>query len=149
MRSKNRSPSVSATDIGNACYCPHSLELRLAGKPETSESKANKKRGTFLHGVQNEHAYSRAKEISLSTGDSRCYVATHLFGIDHPKTQRLRMFRDRILLQSFTGRLFVRSYYRLSPKLINICTRYPLINSVVSAQVAFFHYLVEKYSTNE
>jgi hypothetical protein len=48
----------------------------------------------------------------------KCFVATAAFeDADHPAVEDLRLFRDIILERSSSGRLFVRSYNRISPPL--------------------------------
>ena len=149
MSNKTKTPIVTATDIGNACYCPHSLELRLAGKPESLASKTNKDRGTLLHSVQNEYAYGRAAEIKNEASDKRCYIATHLYGLEHPKTQLLRTFRDRKLLPYCSGRVFVKLYYLYSPMLIRICTRHRFINAFISLLVSTLLWFIARRSDDE
>lgn len=48
-----------------------------------------------------------------------CYIATYVYGsYDCPNVWVLRRFRDNKLYKSFLGRLFIRLYYFVSPKLI-------------------------------
>lgn len=52
----------------------------------------------------------------LGEGDDICFIATAAFGnIDAPQVRRLREMRDRSLLKTSLGRMFVRFYYRWSP----------------------------------
>jgi hypothetical protein len=47
-----------------------------------------------------------------------CFIATAIYGdYDAPEVRDLRAYRDRTLLKSFLGRLFVRMYYLFSPML--------------------------------
>jgi hypothetical protein len=48
-----------------------------------------------------------------------CYIATCVYGsYNCPEVWVLRRFRDRILSNSYLGRLFIRIYYALSPKIV-------------------------------
>lgn len=48
-----------------------------------------------------------------------CYIATCVYGsYDCPEVWRLRRFRDRVLSKTGRGRLFIRTYYAISPKLV-------------------------------
>ncbi|MCL1806392.1 MAG: hypothetical protein FWG31_01690 [Oscillospiraceae bacterium] len=47
-----------------------------------------------------------------------CYIATAVYGdIEAPEVCRLRRYRDESLIHSRPGRLFVKLYYKFSPKL--------------------------------
>ena len=53
----------------------------------------------------------------VSTGG--CYVATAVYGsYDCPQVWTLRRYRDFTLAKSWYGRLFVRTYYAISPTLV-------------------------------
>ena len=48
-----------------------------------------------------------------------CYVATAVYGsYDCPQVWTLRRFRDDTLATSWSGRVFIRTYYALSPTLV-------------------------------
>lgn len=50
---------------------------------------------------------------------SGCYVATAIYGsYDCPEVWTLRRYRDNVLDKSWYGRLFIRSYYAMSPTLV-------------------------------
>ena len=51
--------------------------------------------------------------------DSGCYVATAVYGTyDCPEVWTLRRYRDDILATTWYGRMFVRTYYAISPTLV-------------------------------
>jgi hypothetical protein len=52
-------------------------------------------------------------------GDSgACFVATAVYGdYDHPQVKKLRHFRDTTLSKSIGGRLFIKFYYAMGPRL--------------------------------
>jgi len=58
----------------------------------------------------------RAATESRAAKPGWCFIATACYGdSEHPDVVVLRRWRDRELLRSSTGQLFVRVYYRLSP----------------------------------
>ena len=69
---------------------------------------------------------------SSSKKSEGCYIATMAYGnYDHPQVMFLRRYRDEVLLKSITGRLFVKFYYWLSPKLVKILKGHETINAFI------------------
>jgi len=53
--------------------------------------------------------------------DGGCYVATCVYGsYDCPEVWTLRRFRDNELSSSWFGRIFIRIYYAVSPKIVEL-----------------------------
>ena len=51
--------------------------------------------------------------------ESGCYIATAVYGsYDCPEVWTLRRYRDDVLDNSWYGRLFIRAYYAISPRLV-------------------------------
>jgi subtilisin family serine protease len=58
-------------------------------------------------------------------GGGGCFIATAAYGSPlHPRVMALRHFRDRFLLTNVPGRLFVKTYYAVSPSLANFITQH-------------------------
>lgn len=54
-------------------------------------------------------------------GGDGCYIATCVYGsYDCPQVWTLRRYRDSTLGRSFFGRCFIRTYYRLSPRIVSL-----------------------------
>ena len=50
-----------------------------------------------------------------------CYIATAVYGdYSAPEVVSFRKYRDKVLLNRFVGRLFVRTYYAIGPLLVKI-----------------------------
>ena len=59
------------------------------------------------------------QNVSSSSGKQGCYIATCVYGsYDCPEVWTLRRFRDDTLRSTWYGRLFVKFYYFISPKLV-------------------------------
>lgn len=53
-------------------------------------------------------------------GKGACYIATCVYGsYDCPQVWTLRRYRDLILSQNVLGRIFIHTYYLVSPSLVN------------------------------
>lgn len=62
--------------------------------------------------------YQGSSHPSTSSGGG-CYIATAVYGsYDCPQVWVLRRFRDQTLLRTWYGRIFVKIYYSISPKLV-------------------------------
>lgn len=61
-----------------------------------------------------------------------CYIATMAYGsYNHPQVMFLRYYRDNVLQRSIWGRLFIRVYYNISPKLVIILKGHNTINKAI------------------
>jgi serine/threonine protein kinase len=61
-----------------------------------------------------------------TTSNSPCFIATATYGDAlHPNVVALRQFRDQILVRSLLGRLAIRTYYMVSPRLVPFVERNP------------------------
>lgn len=105
---------VSASDVGRAAYCPHYLELKNKGVKASRQAQSARAKGNTSHDKLNRMAQ-----------DKRCYIASHLYGIDDSRTEALRSFRDKKLLSHRPGKVLVNIYYRLSPTLVIISSQIP------------------------
>ena len=57
--------------------------------------------------------------VKKRNSTSGCYIATCVYGsYDCPEVWRLRRFRDSVLSKTWRGRLFIRTYYAISPKFV-------------------------------
>ena len=117
MGNSRKSKWVSASDVGRASYCPHYLELKEKRTKPSQESIEARAKGEVSH-----------EELNLQAEDRRCFVATHLYGSDHPNTCLLREYRDQRLASHTTGRVFITVYYAISPYLVIAARKLPLIS---------------------
>lgn len=67
--------------------------------------------------------------FSISEGSNKfCFIATASYGTNfHPHIDVLRDFRDRVLMKYSAGRMFVKVYYRYSPKIADVIKKYFLL----------------------
>lgn len=67
--------------------------------------------------VDSIQAYANQPQKSSRSGG--CYVATAVYGsYDCPEVWTLRRFRDYTLAKTWYGRLFIKTYYAISPTLV-------------------------------
>lgn len=64
-------------------------------------------------------SHSGGGQKSGGSGNGGCYIATAVYGsYDCPQVWTLRRYRDYRLSSKWYGRLFIRVYYAVSPKLV-------------------------------
>ena len=72
------------------------------------------------------------KEKAQEKPKEGCYIATAVYGdYDAPEVMVLRKFRDDVLKKSQAGRLFIKIYYALSPKMAEKFKNYKVINQKI------------------
>jgi hypothetical protein len=134
--SKQKKPWVAASDVGSSQYCQKSFELRESGIKPSTEAQVTMDVGTQNHVQLNQSI--KYKEYRARQRDSRCFVASQVYGFDHPKTNALREWRDNYLMTNLVGRLLVAIYYKLSPMLVSICRKLPLVDKLSRKAVDSF-----------
>jgi len=69
---------------------------------------------------------------SNCNGNNDCFIATASFGTEMAgKIDRLRQFRDQVLLASQAGTDLVNAYYRTSPPIADFIRERPVLRSLV------------------
>ena len=124
MMAKKKTNWVSASDAGSAASCGHYLELKHRGAPVSQKAKVARKRGDDAH-----------DDLNKAAEDKRCYVASYLYGVDNPNTIALRAYRDAYLSSHIIGKIFIYTYYALSPGLVTVSRRVKPVDRILKAVV--------------
>lgn len=86
--------------------------VQYASEPEKSEY--TKEVNSVVDRIQ---SYASQPQPSKNSGG--CYVATAVYGsYDCPEVWTLRRYRDFTLAKTWYGRLFIRTYYAISPTIV-------------------------------
>ncbi|WP_231373410.1 CFI-box-CTERM domain-containing protein [Thioalkalivibrio sp. ALE19] len=117
---------ITASELKTAVYCPESLRLQREGADPSQRAQALREAGERAH----QQTGARVQQAAAQN-DRRCYVASHLYGPDDPRTDQLRDWRDRNLMPSAAGRWLVAGYYRLSPMVVLLARRVPFLDTVL------------------
>lgn len=128
----------TVTDIVGAVYCERKAVFdRQHGKANTPEVRRKAEQGTFEHRRFEIEGYTRnplrfMAKIAMDkprsryrSRDSRCFIASQVYGAAAVETNTLRAWRDAVLLPTRAGRVFVAAYYAVSPALVQILKRSP------------------------
>jgi len=116
-----KSEWISASEVGRVEFCEKALELKYAGASVSTKAQAARVRGDQAHEQFN---------VQAKAADKRCFIASHVWGIDDPRTECLRQFRDTALMPNRSTRWLVALYYRLSPALVTVCRHLPIVDAV-------------------
>lgn len=125
---------TSHVDVGNVTSCVISellegLTYYFAATAYDSDGNESDYSSAVNYTVPQAPAPSPAPSGgSASSGGGGCFIATAAFGSYHaPEVVLLQKFRDRILLASEPGRLFVQFYYRVSPPIADFISQDDLL----------------------
>ncbi|RLA63643.1 MAG: hypothetical protein DRQ88_00310 [Epsilonproteobacteria bacterium] len=77
----------------------------------------------------------------IKSKKGNCFIATYLYGEDHPVTENLRGLRG-FLERSTIGKQMVRAYYRSSPILLVQVFKNPRLGPILTNMIRPFIYLI-------
>lgn len=72
-----------------------------------------------------------------STTDTRCFIASELYGISGSETFLLRQFRDEVLLANPFGIIIVKFYYSISPYFVGLLKQHEGLRKLIRSGVDF------------
>lgn len=82
-------------------------------------------------------------ENSGSNGSSDCIIVNVLNAKDQlVYIQELRQWRDKVLTKNIIGRAAIRVYYKISPKLVKVSKKMPIINIPIKKTAVFIANIV-------
>lgn len=71
-------------------------------------------------------------QANISSSSGGCYIATLVYGsYDAPGVLELRSFRDDRLATTWFGRLFIKTYYSISPSLVRILKKQYFVQRII------------------
>lgn len=122
---------VSVTELAQLGICEQQLLLdKDHGKQRSKTLKNLASDGERIH-AQYERALSQAT-------DSRCFIASEIFGPHAPETNCLRKFRDDFLAPHWWGRMLCSLYYITSPGVVGLVRRLPALRSALHVVLMVF-----------
>ncbi len=72
-----------------------------------------------------------APQAQVSSSDSRCFIASHLYHDSPQRVDNLRQFRDEVLVNMPFGDRIVGVYYQYSPFIVEKIQQFPLLEAVL------------------
>ncbi len=103
---------------------------RMDVRTETRE-KLNSNKNSLKEIRKANDIHTTSSSSSSSSNSSGCYIATMVYGsYDAPEVLVLRDFRDRILLKSQIGKMFVNTYYKYSPKFVELTKDIKIVHTI-------------------
>lgn len=129
--------SISVSELGSfAGECEVQALLRYRDSVAKGAVSKESLDGERVHQVKARQAerYEMARRKGSLPGqarDSRCFIATQVYGPAAPETERLREWRDEVLLKTHLGRWFVKLYYTVSPVVCSVIDKVPGLDYLV------------------
>jgi len=94
---------------------------------------------TVINNIHNQVSQLQRQIKSNSSSSSSCYIATMAYGDPyHPQVNELRRYRDEVLLQKASGRIFIKAYYRCSPTLVKLLGNNKPVNAFIRKKLDGF-----------
>lgn len=121
---------VTASQLAELGFCETKVLLCAKhGDRDTAASRSNRAAGTKEHARFHEqvvaHHNTTVQGQDRSAVDRRCFIASAIYGVDDPRTEQLRRYRDESLVQTVWGRGLVATYYVASPAIVLLLRRAP------------------------
>lgn len=121
---------LPASKLAEMGFCERRILLaRKLGKRETPGDVRAKARGNEEHARFHDQVRAMHNDRAPAR-DPRCFIATAVWGGQDPRTEDLRAWRDEVLAATTVGRLLIRTYYRLSPRVAAAIDRWPRLRGV-------------------
>ncbi len=83
------------------------------------------------------------EDILALLNKQACYLVTAGFGREHLVLDRIRLFRDEILLASSSGTQFVNAYYKTAPIFVPYILNSEALAWVIRTAAYFFYFILE------
>ena len=116
---------TNASDLAQMGYCERQVVFKYAtGDRATPAQRKAREEGEAAHRHAHELALA-SQNASRQAPDSRCFVASCLYGIDDPRTDLLRAWRDRVLQPRMSGRVLISAYYSAGPAMVRLLQAAP------------------------
>jgi hypothetical protein len=108
-----------------------SIKKRIAARTSLKRAVRAKVRVPKGYGWVTNPKKALYNRVYYRTTKKACYIATAVYGdVDAWQVVKLREFRDKNLLKNFWGRIFIYTYYLISPKLVRIFKNIKPINTI-------------------
>lgn len=120
--------NVPITKVVSAVYC----EQKVVFDREYGDMRPKHVKAKAEEGIR-EHAKFEIEGRVKQATDSRCFIASHVYGLNAPETDVLRAWRDRRLMPLRAGRWLVRVYYFISPLLLRVAGRNSMFAKLAKA----------------
>lgn len=122
---KKKTKAVRASDLAQMGVCERLVVFEHRYGKRTTASR----RAAIRRGLQ-EHDRFYRDGVRMAERKGRCCIATLVFGPGR-ETGALRMFRDRVLRESASGRWLIAVYYKTAPGGCAVLARWPWLQPLV------------------
>ena len=93
-------------------------EIRAELKAKGHQKLLDERNRKYQEEKSSEKSSTSPSKPTVKEAEGNCFIATATYGTyEHPNVLIFREFRDRVLLNSSLGRIFVNNYYKISPSL--------------------------------
>jgi len=137
-------PSFAITGFRLSNYMPSEVNNRVQSKMINNGSLVKEENASINILEDNREIVASLKEKKKSG----CYIATAVYNDSNaPQVILLHQYRDQVLLNTVTGRMFVKFYYRVSPSIAIWLNNKNRINAIIRNWLDIYIRKIRKYHT--
>jgi hypothetical protein len=86
---------------------------------------------TIKNNSTNRNTINSSSYNNTNKKNNNCFIATAVYGYDAKETNLLRSWRDHRLSQNIFGKIFIYTYYKISPHLIPVIKKNPKLKQFI------------------
>ncbi|MFC1742878.1 CFI-box-CTERM domain-containing protein [Candidatus Riflebacteria bacterium] len=101
-----------------------------------------------MHEENTEKMLKNDELVNGQNQENQCFIASAVFSPTHPYVQFLRNYRDQFLVRSLQGRIFIKLYIRVSPKLLPFIRAFPPLQSLLKKVITRYIFKLKRIDLN-
>lgn len=99
---------------------------------------------TIYNNQTQKNTINSSQYNNTNKNNNNCFIATAVYGYDAKETNLLRSWRDHKLSQHIFGKIFIYTYYKISPHLVSVIKNNPRLKRFIRNKLDILISLISK-----